>query len=134
MIPFTSQNALVTSPFYQEIIGKFNEVILKNGKLNKSKFYREEIAAKVPGYSRDSFYKFLGKFQKTAASALPAPINTPNETRLMENLRDSAEATRLGFLRHQPNVAEQSRRCPPVTVDHLAIDRKRAAHTFEAVH
>ncbi len=97
MIPFTSQNALVTSPFYQEIIGKFNEVILKNGKLNKSKFYREEIAAKVPGYSRDSFYKFLGKFQKTAASALPAPINTPNETRLMENLRDSAEATRLGI-------------------------------------
>lgn len=99
MIAFSTQNALVRSPFYDQIIGKFNEIVTKEGKVNKTKFFNEHVAQLIPGYSKDSFYYFLKKFQKTSTSVLPgtSALTPPNETRLMENLRDSAEATRLGI-------------------------------------
>ena len=97
MIPYASNNTLVTSPFYNEILEKFNETIAKNGRVNKTKFYDEYVGPKVPGYSKDSFYKFLKRIQKTSSSLLPAAVAHQAETRLIENLRDSAEATRIGI-------------------------------------
>lgn len=97
MISFTAGNKIANSPFYEEIITKFNEEISKNGRVNKSKFFLEHVGPKIPGCSRDAFYNFVKKFQTSKTALLPAAIATPNETRLIENLRDTAQATKIGI-------------------------------------
>lgn len=93
----SSQNTLAASHFYHEIITKFNELLSSNGRVNKKKFFLEEIAPKVPNYSQGAFYKYLSRIQKASNSLLPIAQASQAETRLIENLRDSAEATRIGI-------------------------------------
>lgn len=62
----TSNNVLVSSPYYAEIITEYAKRVRESGKgkINAGKFYHEFIAPRMPDYSVTAWYYYLRRFSK----------------------------------------------------------------------
>lgn len=69
-----STNILATHPSYAKIITAYNELLVKNGKVNNLKFFREVILPEIPEYNVPSWYQFLRRF-KTEAGIVTVKVN-----------------------------------------------------------
>jgi len=104
MIGFISTNKLMTSPHAVEILRAYNEILLRDGKVNKLKFYRDVILPKIPEYDQGSWYSFLKRQHAklgSAAASLPVPtVNDIEKNTELDAMQDvivaNDEATQSG--------------------------------------
>lgn len=109
-----SDNKIANSPFYGEVVTKYNELIRAEGKISKKKFYEEFVKPKIQ-VSERTWYNFLDKLEATAGvvdairegrekETIIAPLAPPAEVGKLEieeakagivmRLADNATATR----------------------------------------
>jgi hypothetical protein len=62
-IAFRSSNRLTSSPHFPQIINEYQRLLARDGRVNGTKFYDEQVKPLINEYSRVSFYKFLRRFK-----------------------------------------------------------------------
>lgn len=78
MVVALKNNRIVASPEYKKIIYLYNEELKDKGKVNDKKFWETHITKLVPGYSMQSWYKFLKRF-KTDIGLIENPVTRTGE-------------------------------------------------------
>lgn len=91
-------NALVKSPHYDEVIGKYADRYRVNGYVPVVDFYKEVVAPLVPEMKYESFRVFIRKFERDALAGktqvMPEGSKTKKAVRV---LLKGDEATRRGI-------------------------------------
>lgn len=54
---------LTTSQHYPNILEQFCIELRKKGKVNRQRFWREQILPLIPNFNRDDFYRYLHKYE-----------------------------------------------------------------------
>lgn len=85
-------------------MAEYNQLLARDGKINKTKFFREYVQPRIPNYTRQAFNQFLKRFETNAQIAvgmLTHPNATPaeEENKTIVILKDAAVATREGIAR-----------------------------------
>lgn len=80
---------LERSPFYDEIITRFDAIRRANGKVCINDYYRREIEPRVPGFTLGQFYQFLDRRKKRANSRKGKPSLKATLSAVYKAERDS---------------------------------------------
>lgn len=140
-----STNRLINSPYYTTIIKEYNDELAAKGKVNNSKFFRENISPRIPNYSPTSFAAFLKRF-KSALGIQPYRLNSQEKQKLFIDkqlskaeeekklgiiLKTSEEATRQGIMKAL-NIGEKAMQEIMDDVSKLSPE-KRAEFLFKGM-
>ena len=106
-IRFRSNNRMITSPFYGEILKEYNIRFANEGKVQKKEFWREIIVPRIPNYGYHAFLEFIRKFETAAGLEMVPAIGELHtdvnplveQNHAITQLKDSAVATREGIAR-----------------------------------
>ena len=89
-----SNNRLITSKHYASIIAKYNELYAKQGKVNRSKFYRDFVQPLIPSVSRRSWLLHVSKFHLQAGLQAAHSLEILDQTKVIKEMkRDTRQDT-----------------------------------------
>jgi len=77
-IGFIKTNKLMSSEHALRILNEYNDMLKRDGKINRLAFYRNNILPLIPDYDQNSWYAFLKRVYKQNGSSR-LPIKLPSE-------------------------------------------------------
>lgn len=85
-------HSLMEADFYEEMAAEYNSIISSAGKVNRSAFYAQRIAPRLPDFTAGLFYRFVARYADKSGRLPGAKAVVAARNEIIEKEKKSIES------------------------------------------